>query len=272
MTVTPMLLFSSLRTFLIASLLALMFFPNVSFAELRILEVGDSIAATDIHRRRLQQRLQAEGVAHDFVGDNQAIAFGQTDDINHQAFSGQRITSFLNGRGNVERGLIEVLPIYEPDVILVLGGYNNLAQERVGEGLTASRQEYEDLVDFIFAATSDDDVQVLFSNVTDFDPNGLFGHQRANVQEWNAWLASDIALRQSQGQNISIVDNFSNVSLGDLNSDGLHLSNSGQNIVGDNFFDALVSSGAVPAAVPEPSALSLLCGLAMLASFRRRRA
>ena len=281
-----MLLKLNLRTYLIvlSLLVALAFFPRVSSAKrpdvvadvgspLTILEVGDSIAATNQHRRRLQERLQANGVDFDFVGDNEFTAFGQAADINHQAFSGQRIGSFLNGRainGVIERGLVDVLPIYQPDVILVLGGYNNLAQERVGQGLSASIDEYEELVDFVFARASED-VQVLFSNVTDFDPDGRFGHQRANVEEWNAWLANDVALRQSEGQEIYIVDNFSNVTLSDLGPDGLHLLESGQNIVGDNFFDALVSSGAIAVAVPEPSVLSLIYSLAILATIRRQK-
>ena len=237
--------------------------------EIRILSIGDSISASNINRTTLRQRLITAGIAHDFVGDN-VVPIGD-DDINHQAFGGKTFYHNLNGTdvaqddGTVVRqaGLTEVLELYAPDVIIVVSGYNNLVRETVGGGLSETRDQYTALVDFISAES---DAHTFFANITDFHPDRRWAGVRQNVFDWNQWLAEDIAARQAEGQLITLVDNFSNVSHDDLRDDGLHLLRSGQEKVGDNLFSAIAASS-----VPEPSSAVLLFGLLLAnAGFRRR--
>jgi len=259
------------RLFLFSAIiLGLLFCPGVASAQVKILNIGDSIAASNQHRVRLQTHLDQSGVAYDFVGDNEFTVASRTQDINHQGFGGATFGVSLNGRvlaSGPQRGLVDVLDLYEPDVILVLSGYNHLAQEVVGGGLDATKTQYAELVDFIFA-NSTTDVQVLFSNVTDFAPNGRFGSRRQNVVDWNQWLANDIVQRQAVGEEIYLVDNFSDVDYrSDLLGDGLHVNSSGLNKIGDNWYAELLAVEAVP----EPSALTLLCSLSLWGVSRRRR-
>ncbi len=216
---------------------------------LRILNIGDSVSCGG-HRRQLQNRMEQMGFTrYDFVGD--VPAAGVPTDVNHQAFGGARYVHNLSGRWVThgtnqmwEAGLVEALPKYSPDVILLLGGYNNVVGESVGGGMAVSKSEFTNLVEYIWA--NKPDVRVFISTITDFDPAGTWGSKRQNVIEFNDFIRLQVEQWRISGRRICLVDVFPLVSYADLMPDGLHVAGSGHVKIGDSWFAAFLREGIVP--------------------------
>lgn len=250
-----------------AGLICFVLQANVS-AELVIMNVGDSVSASNTHRLTLHTKLDESGIAHSFVGDVKANAPGNKP-IDFQAYGGAGFLDMLEGRTvdrgsgpKFEAGVRDALTRYSPNTFLILGGYNNMANEVVGGELLAPKAQYANLIDFIVTTVPSANIYV--SNITDFDPSSMYGPKRPNITEWNAHLVSDTAQRRAAGQSVFLVDNFSSVTYADLRSDGLHPDTSGQVKIGNNWAKAI-------AATPEPCALLLLTGFCGTFLLRRQR-
>ncbi len=261
-------------------------------AQVKIMAIGDSVCGGR-HLRQLQYRMESDGITnYDFVGDHAFHGFPQ--DTNRLSYGGARFSNNTDGRWvnrgkglQFEPGVNDRITFYKPDVVLILGGYNNMAQEKVGAGLTATKHEFEALMGAIIC--QDSDAEIFVSNITDFHPGRKWAHKRQNVSDFNSFLAERISFYASNELNkVHLVDNFSSVSHSDTNSDGLHVSPSGHNKIGDNWYAALTDAEVFPnpatssspvhslsvapvAHVPEPSSAALLGlgGLALILSRRK---
>lgn len=250
-----------------AGLICFVLQANVS-AELVIMNVGDSVSASNTHRYTLLTELEKTGAVYSFVGDVKYNAPGNKP-IDFQAYGGATFHDMLEGRTvdrgsgpQFEAGVRDALTRYSPNTFLILGGYNNLVYESVGGGLVFTKTDYGNLIDFIVSTVPSAEVYV--SNITDFDPNSSYAPKRPNITEWNAYLASDTLQRQAAGQSVFLVDNFSSLTYGDLRADGLHPAASGQVKIGNNWAKAIAST-------PEPSSLLLLIGFCVTHLFQRER-
>ncbi len=190
---------------------------------------------------------------------------GSTEDINHQAYGGMRYEHMLNGwtidRGNgakFEPGVADALTRYSPNMFLIMGGYNDMIKETVGN-LDRSKHDLVALLDYITVHAPES--TILLANITDFDPDKTWGHKRQNVLDFNPF----IKMQADNRANVTLVDNFSVITYDDLNADGLHVSSSGHIKIGDNWNAAIT-------AIPEPStALMLVAACLGTTVFRNRR-
>ncbi len=221
---------------------------SVAFADPIIMVLGDSVAAEHGSRRILQIELDKAGVASTFVGDVKYTFPGDPPNqpIDYQAFGGATFHDMLEGRtvergqgSQFEAGVRDALNRYTPNMFIILGGYNNLIGEQVGAGLVGTKPDYGELVDFI--VTNMPTANIFVNNVTDFDPAKTWGSKRPNVLDWNDYLAVDVNQRNTAGQNVYLVDNFSDVTYGDLYPDGLHVLYSGRAKIGKNWAHALAT-------------------------------
>ena len=255
-------------------------------AQVKIMNIGDSVSLGR-HLRQLQSRMEADGFTnYDFVGEYQSSGFPQ--DTNRLAYGGARYRDNINGRMvdrgsglKFEPGVNYGIPVYDPDVILVLGGYNNMAQETVGGGLTSSKNEFINLMGSLVSQAPR--AEIFISNITDFHPDRTWGYKRQNVFDFNNFMSDTLGEFAIAGLNINWVDNYADVLHSDTTSDGLHVAQSGHNKIGDNWYEAMTradifaDSLATPqtsslsiTSVPEPSSTALL-GLGALGLIARRR-
>lgn len=242
--------------------LALCLLVSEAGADLVIMNSGDSVSANPGHRSRLQWHLNDRGSDYDFVGD--VTQSGSTQDINHQAYGGMRYKQMLEGwtidRGNgpvFEPGVADALTRHTPNLILIMGGYNDMVNETVGN-LDRSQQDLVALLDYIADHASES--TVLLANITDFDPDKTWGHKRQNVLDFNPF----IQMQANNRDNVTLVDNFSSITYDDLNADGLHVNASGHIKIGNNWNTAI-------SAIPEPSSMFLFAVACVGTALVRKR-
>ena len=116
------------------------------------------------YRRPLQRLLDQAGISYDFVGGETLRSEGMADP-EHQGIGGWRITHLADGHTDVGRKISsppieELLETYRPDVILLMGGTNDVFGGASGEEIT---QRLDALLSRIFA--KDPRVKVLMANI-----------------------------------------------------------------------------------------------------------
>lgn len=225
----------------LVGLMALLVVSGSASASLVIHNVGDSQSFNNVHRQRFQDDLLNNGIAHTWVGDVTTV-------IPSNSYGGASLFDIHNGRvfdrgfgPLLEPGLLQTIPRFDPDVIMIFGGINNL----IGDSATETMAEMTSMLDYI---ESTGDRIVLVSNVPAVV--GTFQIRNPEIEAYNIALRNEISNRQSNGVRIALADNFSAISTStDLNSDGVHLNSIGQQKVGDNWLPAYQQATAVP----EPS-------------------
>ncbi len=226
--------------FLVGFMALLVVSGNAS-ASLVIHNVGDSQSFNNVHRQQFKDDLLNNGIAHTWVGDVTTV-------IPSNSYGGASLFDIHNGRmfdrgfgPLLEPGLLQTIPKFDPDVILIFGGINNL----IGDSATETMAEMISMLDYI---ESTGDRIVLVSNVPAVV--GTFQIRNPEIEAYNIALRNEISNRQSNGVRIALADNFSAISTAThLNSDGVHLNSIGQQKVGDNWLPAYQQATAVP----EPS-------------------
>lgn len=166
---------------------------------LRIMNVGDSVSG-GAHRLALQSHFSnANFNDYDFVGD--IAASGTPTDVNYQACGGALYEHMETGRyvdrgsgAQWEAGVVDAIPRFSPNVFLLLGGYNNMAVENVGGGLSSSLSQFTSLVNYMGAHSPDS--YIFISNITDFDPLGSWGDKRQNVLDFNLMISNEVSASQ----------------------------------------------------------------------------
>lgn len=228
---------------------------------LRILPLGDSITRGSYlllkngqavgmpnpdgggWRKGLQDRLRAAGIAFDFVGELDYLAYGRDGvvdpgfDPDHHGLAGFGNAGILTGgtvptpadvlaaRGVAKitvRPIVEVIKREEPDVILLMSGANGFdaaARDRlilaIGEAYGAH----------LFVATI----------LPQKPPRAGW----EAVDAYNASLQAVVAAQQAVGKRITLVDIHAALTPDDLLSDGVHPSRVGMEKIAATWFSAI---------------------------------
>ncbi|MFM8706987.1 MAG: SGNH/GDSL hydrolase family protein [Planctomycetia bacterium] len=228
---------------------------------LRILPVGDSITRGSYlatqngqamglphpdgggWRKGLQDRLRAAGIAFDFVGDLDYLAYGREGvidpafDPHHHGLAGFGNARILSGgtvptpadvlaaRGVKEiavRPLVEVLDREKPDVILLMSGANGFdaaARDRLIQTIGESCDAH------LFVAT--------------ITPQKAPRAGWEQVDAYNASLAAVVAAQQAAGKRITLVDMHAALTPDDLLPDGVHPNRAGMDKIAATWFAAI---------------------------------
>ena len=228
---------------------------------LRILPVGDSITRGSYlalkdgkavglpqpdgggWRKGLQDRLRAAGIAFDFVGELDYLAFGRDGvvdpdfDPQHHGLAGFGNARILSGgtvptppdvlaaRGVAEitvHPLADVLTREKPDVILLMSGAN---------GFDAAARDR--LIRTIGKASG---AHLFVATIPPQKPPRAGWEQ---VDAYNASLPAVVAAEQAAGRRITLVDMHAALTPDDLLPDGVHPSRAGMEKIAAVWFAAL---------------------------------
>ena len=228
---------------------------------LRILPLGDSITRGSYltlkdgkavglpqpdgggWRKGLQDKLRAAGIAFDFVGELDYLAYGRDGkvdpgfDPHHHGLAGFGNAGILSGgtvptppdvlaaRGVTEitvHPLADVLAREKPDVILLMSGANGFdaaARDRLIRTIGEKSGAH------LFVAT------IL--------PQKAPRAGWENVDAYNASLPAVVAAQQAAGKRITLVDMHAALTADDLLPDGVHPNRSGMEKIASTWFAAL---------------------------------
>ncbi len=200
-----------------------------------IVQIGDSVANSDTNRAYADLWLRDKGIIPVWVGDHGG---GRAT----FARGGLTYQGMLNGT-DIATGLKSIVDDYsEPDVLYILGGYNNVAFEEDDSDMSTSISALGDILDL--AELEWPSVEIYVSNITTFSETGSWAHKRTNVTTLNQLIALEVMNRDRA----YLVDNFSVIGESDLQTDGLHLNRDGQIKIGNNFASTFYLNS-----VPEPN-------------------
>ncbi|HWL52529.1 MAG TPA: GDSL-type esterase/lipase family protein [Chthoniobacteraceae bacterium] len=212
---------------------------------LRILNIGDSISKGG-HLTALQKHLVEAGFTdYEFVGPFKRS--GKPKPTDRQAYGGMTIKQMLHGRvrdGKEEPGAMKSVPEYRPNVILFLGGINNLVHVKPGN-LPAVEAEWNELIDYLTGELPE--ATIFASLVIAVHPERKWAAKQPVIDQFNAWVKQAVAERSAKGQKIVLVDLNRAISPDDYRPDGLHLVATGDAKLGETWFEALREHGVVPA-------------------------
>ncbi|HWL53927.1 MAG TPA: GDSL-type esterase/lipase family protein [Chthoniobacteraceae bacterium] len=210
----------------------------------RILSIGASIS-TGEHLQALQERMIRAGATHyEFVGPVERP--GAPKLTPRLGFGGMKYLDMLNGRSfktEWQPGAREVVPQVRPDLILLMGGTNNIVSLGPDQ-LGPIQKEWSLLVDFLVAERPD--APVLIAPITNVHPNGKWAHRQPSIDAFNQWMQEEIARRAAKGQRLYYVSEMPRLAPEDFREDGLHPVVSGQIAIGEGWFQALKKHQLLP--------------------------
>jgi len=216
----------------------------------RILSLGACIS-TGEHLQALQERMVRAGATHyEFVGPVERP--GAPKPTFRLGFGGMKYLDILNGRSfktEWQPGAREVVPKVKPDLILLLGGTNNIVSLGPDQ-LGPIQKEWSLLVDFLVAARPE--ASVLIAPITNVHPTGKWAHRQASIDAFNRWMQEEIARRAAKGERLYYVSEAPRLAPEDFKEDGLHPLTSGQIAIGEAWFQALKKHGLLPYETPQP--------------------
>jgi|GEM_PF-2006854 len=218
------------------------------YAQTRILPLGESTTswfANPMWRPKFCEWLTADGINYDMIGPNtDTLSDGSpvtAYDGDHAGFPG-------NWSGGVQYGLNLfriAQPTNIPDIILLLEGTNDCGwkfQNGSTEGIS-------DLIDK--CAEWYPNAQIIVSSIPPLadkayrDRGRSLGEAAANVIAFNSQLPDLCATKAAQGKNVTFVDAASSLDLTDLEPDGIHPNQSGNDKLATTFYDAVKSALAL---------------------------
>lgn len=228
-------------------------------APIRIMPLGDSITRGQVgtsvpeeveegYRLGLWNRLTDFGLSIDFVG-SQSSGSTNLPDLDHEGNPGFTTRQITNGRGE-QPGVDELIPTFNPEVILLMAGTNNSnnTPDRMIEDLDA-------LIDSIlnengFAG------ELLVSTIPPIRSDGRFPERIPNVEAYNAQIATVVDTYVQQGNSVTFVDML-NIPNGLTENDitpppedrnGIHPTIAGYDKIAQFWFDNLLGQlgGAEP--------------------------
>ena len=238
------------------TLLAFLFLfsnPNLRadfVGDLTIAQIGDSVGASPTNRTFTTSNYDSGTIT--WLGDNGA---GSRPTF---ARSGWTYRQMLNGGGGVD-GLRQHVenPNYEtPDVVYLLGGYNDVVQAPDDSDMANALADLVEILDLIDDSWGS---AVYVANITNFPSDRQWAHKQSNVETLNNLIESEVAQRA----NTFLVDNNSLITDDLVRPDGLHINNDGQEVIGAEF--------GILLSVPEPNSICFLAAIFLMQTMRRRR-
>jgi len=218
---------------------------NFCRAEIRIMPLGDSITEGGYEKRpgfpttegsyrtSLVPRLLSLNSKLSFVGSREAgpTALAQK---RHEGHSGWRVDELIAGRvyaRSYERGIRSWLPTYNPDIILLMIGTNDILQNYF---IDQAPLRFQKLIDEIQRLTPRATILIASAIPTNND------HLNAEIEKYNSEIHSFVLSQRSQGASIYWVDMYNEAKMswrkGDF-SDGVHPSALGYLKMADVWFN-----------------------------------
>lgn len=210
-----------------------------------IMSVGDSISRRG-HLQALQECFQSAGITnYEFVGP--VSMPGEPKPTNRLAYGGNTLEDILDGRilkGEQYTSAPSAVATYQPDIVLLMGGINNIVRLKDGEGLEKTEQAWNAIADCF--ATQCQKITVFVGGITPVNSKKAYASRQTLIDEFNAYLEAEVRSRQLKGQKLVYVDTGSTMNDADFNADGLHPNPSGDTKIGKAWFQALKNSGETP--------------------------
>jgi len=210
-----------------------------------IMSIGDSISRRG-HLQTLQECLQAAGITnYEFVGPVEMP--GEPKPTNRLAYGGNTLEDMLNGRvlkGEQYVSVSQAMTAFRPDIVLLMGGINNIVRLKEGEGLEQAEHTWEALVDCL--VTHSPKTMIFIGSVTPVNSEKSYANRQSLIDRLNAYLAKQVHERHLKGQRVIYVETGAAFNNSDFNSDGLHPNRSGDTKIGKAWFQALQNSSAIP--------------------------
>jgi acyl-CoA thioesterase I len=175
---------------------------------LKIMPLGDSITdgyfVPGGYRIDLYAAIEHRGYSIDFVG-SLSNGLDSLPDKNHEGHSGWRIEQ-------IHDRVVEWLQTFQPDLILLLIGTNDMVQE---EGVPTAPDRLDKLIETIFQTTPN--VHLFVASI----PPILEPTLNQRVMDYNRAIEQLVRQKQNAGKPIGFVDLYYILSLDDL-PDGIH--------------------------------------------------
>lgn len=238
MKITPFLLFWLL-------------FPLATFAQLKVMPLGDSITQGDpingTYRKALWNMLQANGASVDFVGSHNShhdsspcgALPGETFDQDNEGHWGWKADEILNGNGQTSTcknpysgGLSDWLLVDTPDMVLIHLGTNDMFQD---ETVSSTIAELGAVIDTL--RVYNPNVIVLLAQVI---PTGYFNDNQ-NMIKLNAEIPNLASQKHTANSPVEVVDHFTGYDGSQDNHDQVHPNNSGQDKMANKWYAAMSS-------------------------------
>jgi len=217
----------------------------------KIMAIGDSITDDCVFngawRQYLQPLLDASGYPFTFVGRVQSAPSGSFTQTHHEGYCGAVIappgvlTSPVNGYAGTNVYLLKIvadaLTNATPDLVLVLIGANDIGRGR--NPWQVATNDLPALLDIIFSNAPH--ANVILAKITSlnnaFAGSLNYGAYYTNVSIYNAALQAVVNQRRARGQNVSLADMFSVVTIATMfNSDHLHPNAMGLQAIAQEWF------------------------------------
>ncbi|MEM7773542.1 MAG: GDSL-type esterase/lipase family protein [Cyanobacteria bacterium P01_A01_bin.37] len=185
------------------------------------------------YRDDLSTLLVGNGFDVDFVG-SESHGPGSFEDKEHEGHGGWTIDDITNGRtGQSAKGKAsEWLTLYQPDMILLMIGTNDILKNKSEETAPA---RLANLIDnHIFAVLPD--VTLLVASIGPLSTNS---EDAQEVIDYNASIPGIVNERLAQGKDIYFVDVFDNITTDDLLPDDIHPTAEGYAKVSSAWFEGV---------------------------------
>ena len=201
---------------------------------IKIMAIGDSITDDCVFngawRQYLQPLLETNGYPFTFVGRVQSVPSGNFTKTQHEGYCGAVVappgvlTYSVNGYAGTNVYLLKIVADAftnaTPDLVLVLIGANDIGRGR--NPWQVATNDMPNLLDIIFSNAPN--ANVILAKITSLYNASLnYGIYYTNVSIYNAALQAMVNQRRALGQNVSLADMFSVVTIGTMfNPDHLH--------------------------------------------------
>lgn len=217
---------------------------------LSVMVAGDSVGASLDHILEFQASMAADhpGLAIEWVGEN--CVDGTPVMRCRQAFGGytfgQVDTSIRNS------GIT-------PEVVLLLAGYNNVAQ---GHSTAQTLAEFQSIADYF----DGQNIPMVVASVTKLYDG--WAHRDPLAQAWNDALEDEVASRRTAGHRIIFADNY-DLPRELVAVDGLHLTGAGSAKVGEKWLPGLEEAVTWNSDANQDGATDILDFSIMLSNFHQ---
>lgn len=200
-----------------------------------IMPLGDSLTNDGRSRARLWHLLRDDGHELDYVGDQHQQ--GLIPDPDHEGVGGITIQEVADKAEHL-------MNTHKPDYILLMIGTNNIAWY-LNETPEEIAERWDNLVQLIFDS-SEPGTYIVAATIPPVTPresgrDDLENIERAEVTKmFNSELRSYISDREDNGENIILADIEKELNLEDhVASDGVHLNESGYEVMGIMYYEAM---------------------------------